>query len=118
MKCLAQVNTTSEHKNFQGDVLLALGYLVSYEHMGFFSVECLSGCACEGIPNHSATHQSHSSIFKFVYFAATQNSHCRLRITSLNQTESGEHKVKFDSIMVATGISSNWVNDMNHVYQS
>ena len=101
----------------KGDVLLALGYLTSYEHMGAFSVACVSGCACTGLRNVSATLDWHASIYKFVYFAASQSAHCRLNITSLRNTLSGEHKVKFDMLMVASGIPARWVDVMNMVFQ-
>ena len=48
-----------------------------------------------------------------MHWAATQHEACQLKITSLPFTVSGEHKVKFDTLMVATGVSSKWVNQMN-----
>ena len=114
---VAQVDTRSSHKNFKGDVLMAVGYLVSYEHMGRFSVACVSGCRCEGVHNISGTHPWTSSIYKFIYFSATQHEHCRLQITSIHDSETGGDKVKFDMLMVATGISGNWVNQMNEMFQ-
>ena len=53
-----------------------------------------------------------------VYWAATQHEACQLKITSLPYTESGEHKVKFDTLMVATGVSSKWVNQMNQMFDA
>ena len=50
-----------------------------------------------------------------VHWAATQHEACQLKITSLPYTSSGEHKVKFDSLMVATGVSSKWVDQMNRM---
>ena len=41
----------------QGEILMGLGYLGSYQHMGSFSVKCQAGCTCEGISNHSASHR-------------------------------------------------------------
>ena len=117
MYCIVQVDTRSPHKNFKGDILLAVGYLVSYEHMGRFSVGCVSGCQCEGVHNISSTHIWHSSIYKFIYFSATQHEHCRLQITSIHDSETGGNKVKVDMLMVATGISANWVNQMNMMFQ-
>ena len=98
-------------------MLLALGYLTSYEHMGAFSVACASGCACEGLHNVSASLNWHASIYKFIYFGASQSAACRLNITSLRNTLSGEHKVKFDMLMVASGIPARWVDTMNMVFQ-
>ena len=41
---------------------------------------------------------------RFVYFPASQHPACRIRVTSLPQTESGEHKVKFDTLMIGTDV--------------
>ena len=112
-----QVNTLSRGSIVKGDILLALGYLTSYEHMGAFSVACVSGCTCEGLRNVSASLDWRASIYKFIYFSASQSAHCRLKITSLRDTTSGEHKVKFDMLMVASGIPAGWVHDMNMVFQ-
>lgn len=193
---------------------MALGYLGSYQHMGSFSVECVAGCACEGVRNHTASHRWPSSYYKMVsnmhrfhtscpwqlccpyaltqvatlsvsiashdkevcrkyqicvrtetavylhlpnrrihkcseeytvkrgcggrqrirvlpvnmfadkltttqvYWAASQHEACQLKITSLPYTESGEHKVKFDALMVATGVSSKWVDQMNYIHDA
>ena len=35
---------------YEGNVVMGVGYLQSYEHMGMFKVECVSGCKCEGKP--------------------------------------------------------------------
>ena len=59
-----------------------------------------------------------SSYQKMVYFAASQAEECQLKISSLHFTESGEHKVKFDTLMVATGISSKWVDQMNTMFDA
>ena len=59
-----------------------------------------------------------SSYQKMVYFAATQAKEYRLKISLLHYTKSGEHKVKFDTLMVATGISSKWVNKMNSMFDA
>ena len=53
-----------------------------------------------------------------VYWAVTQHEACQLKITSLPFTESGEHKVKFDTLMVATGVSSKWVGQMNQMFDN
>ena len=45
---------------------MALGYLASYQHMGSFSVECVAGCVCEGVRNHTASHRWPSSYYKMV----------------------------------------------------
>ena len=64
---LCQVSSVSgKANNQQGEILMALGYLASYQHMGSFSVECIAGCACEGVQNHTASHGWPSSYYKMV----------------------------------------------------
>ena len=113
-----QTDTRSTHKNFDGDVLLAVGYLVSYENMGRFSVGCVSGCLCDGAHNISTSHPWPTSIYKLIYFSATQHEHCRIRVTSIHDDETNGNKVKFDMLMVATGISASWVHQMNFIFQA
>ena len=107
------MDTTSSNpaSDRAGEVLLGLGMLESYEHMGYYSVECVSGCTCAGIPQQSATHSKHTSDYRFVYFTASQHPACRFRVTSLLLTDSGEHKVKFDTLMIGTDIDTSL-----HVY--
>jgi hypothetical protein len=96
-------------------VLVAAGYLVSYEQMGRFSIACVSGCKCDGVHNVSGIHPWHTSVYRFAYFAATQHEQCRLRITSMRYGKQGGNKVKIDTLMVATGVSADWSSHMNNV---
>ena len=83
--------------------------------MGSFSSECVSGCTCEGLKSVSATHEWHSSIYKFAYFAVSQSPACRIRVTSLAQPALSGHKIKFDTLMVASGVGGAWQAQMNVV---
>ena len=40
---LAQINTKKETAH---DVVIGIGFLTSYEHMGMAYLECRSGCKC------------------------------------------------------------------------
>ena len=113
----AQVDTTSSSPaHGRGEeALLALGMLESYEHMGSFSIECVAGCTCEGVAQQSATHASRTSTYRFVYLGVSQHPACRLRVTSLPQTESGEHKVKFDTLMIGTDMVVNLAGFLNYI---
>ena len=42
--CLAQINTK---KDVDHDVVIGIGFLTSYEHMGMAYLECRSGCKCK-----------------------------------------------------------------------
>lgn len=115
---LMQVDTTSQDTTSTGDVLLALGLLKSYAHMGSLSITCVSGCTCKGIPQQSLTHGSHTSEYRFTYFPVSQHKVCRVRVTSLPETQSGEHKVKFDTLMIGSGINSDWADLFNAISSS
>ena len=100
------------------DVLLALGALKSYEHMGYLSIECVSGCACKGIPRQSMAHGTHTSEYRFTYFPVSQHKECRVKVTSLPETDTGEHKIKFDTLMIGSGIDAIWADLFNEVSSS
>ena len=38
-----------------------------------------------------------------------------LQVSSLRKMDSGQHKIKIDTLMVATGVSAKWVEQMNRV---
>ena len=112
-----QVDTRSTHKTIDGDILLAVGYLVSYKNMGRFSLACVSGCRCDGVQNISSSHPWPTSIYKLIYFSATQHAQCRLKVTSIHDADTNGNKVKFDMLMIATGVPASWVNQMNYIFQ-
>ena len=50
-----------------------------------------------------------------MYFPASQHPACRIRVTSLPQTESGEHKVKFDTLMIGTDVHAILAGYLNYI---
>ncbi len=78
-----------------------------------FSVKCIQGCECEGVDKLTTWHNSPSSVYRIIYFAVSQHKHCLLKITSLKESETGEHKIKIDTLMVGSGVSADWVEHMN-----
>eukprot|EP00887_Chlorella_sp_A99_P003009 scaffold9.g3009.t1 len=86
-------------------VTVHLGYTRSWRHMGKASVECVSGCTCK--PNvmegnwerHATLQQSHA-------FEASQAAACRLRVTVINETSSGDHKIILNSVVCGDGRDS------------
>jgi len=72
---------------------VTLEYLVSYEHMGKFAITCVKGCTCERqeVDCHSLQRVSVLAMHKFEASAVDE---CRMLIKVLEQTSSGEHKVK------------------------
>ncbi len=108
----------SKDKASTGDVLLALGLLKSFEHMGSLSIECVSGCTCNGIPQQSMSHVQHTSEYRFTYFPVSQNKECRVKVTSLPESDLGEHKIKFDTLMIGSGINAGWADLFNAISSS
>lgn len=82
--------------------VVTLSYLSSYEHMGQVRVACVAGCDCvqkgeekEGeliIDAHDSEH--HYSVQASAQVNVTQHRHCRLKLTVLERTRSGERKFK------------------------
>ena len=108
-------STVSTLAGYAGNVVMGVGYLQSYQHMGMFKVECASGCKCEGMLGRNANWGSGLSIYQTAYFGVSQSPECQIRIISLPNTTSGEHKIKFDTVLVATGMTerwSEWFNEM------
>jgi hypothetical protein len=82
------------HKN--DSAKLVLTHLISYEHMGQASVECIKGCECrpsiiEG--NHKSPSVPHEHIVH-----VSEHPECEIKVTVLNSTTSGQHKVKLLSV--------------------
>lgn len=95
------INTTAAgQKDKQGDIQIELLYLQSYEHMGTASINCTSGCTCQGatLDGHT-THKS--SQLHVIDFRVSQADACVITVTVLNGTSSGEHKVKVAGIVTS-----------------
>ncbi|PRW61115.1 hypothetical protein C2E21_0584 [Chlorella sorokiniana] len=82
------------------NVAAVLAYLVSYEHMGQAEVSCVSGCNCTTykLDGHITERVSQTSMQTMELSRAEK---CRLRITILNETSSGEHKVKVMGLIIS-----------------
>lgn len=99
-----QIDTRSHDtiidNNNNNDMVLA--YLRSYEHMGKFSVECISGCSCDGMKLNGHWTE-HKSVTEIEIFPVSQHAECEIRVKVLNGSSSGEHKVKLLGVMVMEG---------------
>jgi hypothetical protein len=90
--------------SFQGspaaaNATLKAVFLRSYEHMGAARLECVAGCACDGVEL-----QGHGTERVSVEHTASMNvsqaHECVLRLTVLPESLSGEHKVKLINLAV------------------
>jgi len=87
-------------KENEGAMLLAMAYLKSYEHMGRFRLDCVSGCSCEAreVEGHHTEKDSQTYVAQLL---VSQSARCIIRATVLPETSSGEHKVKISGIMAS-----------------
>lgn len=80
---------------------VSLGYLRSYQHMGAASVECVAGCRCDSTAMEGHWNQ-HATLVQTHEAQVTQAAKCRIRVTILKNTFSGEHKITLVSVMVSS----------------
>lgn len=76
---------------------VVLSYLSSYEHMGMIRVECDANCRCappEGVEVDAHDPGRRVSVQASARVNVTQHRHCRLRLTVVKRTSSGERKFK------------------------
>eukprot|EP00887_Chlorella_sp_A99_P000470 scaffold17.g470.t1 len=85
--------------------LILLGHLASYTGMGQARVECLSGCACNAstLDGHW---QKSASLQVMHAIQVTEHPKCRMRVTILDSSSSGGHKVKLTALVVLAGGTS------------
>lgn len=81
-------------------VLVQLAHLRSYEHMGWAEVTCASNCSCPPtrFNGHTADKTSLLGLHKAY---VTQHEACVLEVKVLEETASGEHKVKLAGAIVS-----------------
>ena len=91
-----------------------LGHLISYEHMGVAAVRCLDECDCGQSEVDAHVPGGKFSVFKAKTFHATRKAAvagaaaqpatcgCKVQLTILPRTGSGEHKFKVLTLMTAT----------------
>ncbi len=115
-----QVDSKNPHARQDGPVktTLALGVLQSYTHMGMGSIRCVSGCICYPETTVFNSHwEQRASLQKWVYFGVSESPDCIIEVTNLQQTTSGEHKLKVQSLGVLpfspedSNLYSMWVHD-------
>eukprot|EP00793_Prasinoderma_coloniale_P005408 PRCOL_00004816-RA len=74
---------------------LKLEYVSSYEHFGVVRLECVSGCVCDTtrVSAH-VVDRAEGSPIRDVELDVTPSAECVVRITLLEETDSGEHYFK------------------------
>ena len=70
-------------------------------HAHTADVTCVSGCACDGFQINAHHPDQHSSQTMLDSGAVTQAAACRMQLTVMQQTTSGEHKFKVVGAIVA-----------------
>ena len=86
---------------------LSLGYLASYENMGWAQVECLGSCSCPvlKIDANSSAHASQEHFETFAVEREVSGSSCILKVTTLYRSSAlnGGHKFKVSSVAWSGG---------------
>ena len=81
---------------------LSLGYLASYEGMGWAQVECLGACSCHRmkIDANSTARASQEHFATIDVERQNEGSGCLLKVSNLNQSSSfgNGHKFKVSSV--------------------
>ncbi|BDA47126.1 hypothetical protein COCOBI_09-5810 [Coccomyxa sp. Obi] len=104
------MDTTSKVQPSKEPVLLILGILKSYQHMGQAVLACESGCTCKPL-EFNAHHTNKESVYHLV----SQSPACVVSITVLQATSSSEHKIRIDMLGISTtGNATVWVRDHSH----
>lgn len=83
----------------QSSSTLSIGYLVSYEKMGTFSVSC-SSCECDRTVIDGHEQSRKVSQMSVAHIKISSHSNCTVHIQTLSQTKSGENKVKINALML------------------
>ncbi|KAL4422279.1 hypothetical protein ABPG75_008476 [Micractinium tetrahymenae] len=86
-------NTSKPGAGPEDKVTLGVAHLKSYEHMGKFSVTCVEGCACDPLTGDGHGTDKWSQL-NFAMLLVSPSDACKLKLIVLNDTQSGEHKVK------------------------
>ncbi|KAL4427673.1 hypothetical protein ABPG75_001762 [Micractinium tetrahymenae] len=95
------LNTCVANHLTSGDfITLGLAMLASYEHMGAYSAACVEGCTCETLIA-DGTSKDHNSQMNFVALLVTAADVCKIKLTVLKETQSGEHKVRLLGILLS-----------------
>lgn len=91
--CSASSSASSGASSSKGTSFVVVSYLASYQHQGKASLSCTGGCTCqEAVLNGHIT--QHYSVPAVAKVQASASAHCRVRLTILRETDSGEHKFK------------------------
>ncbi len=72
--------------------------------MGIAAVSCISGCKCSSFQFDGHTPNSHDSTPEIKGFHVTPHEQCLLEVLILDQTHSGEHKVKLLQVSVLSWV--------------
>ena len=89
------------------EVLVAVGFLHSYEHMGVARMQCASNCSCEPVNVDGQMPQRFSlPYWRAVTVSSDGLGPCVLVITVLKSTHSSEHKVKATALMLSDDLAA------------
>jgi len=101
-----------DHTDASDAPFATVEYLRSYEHMGMANMACADGCECESVTvdahyGRMRTSEHFSSTLKLLPISGSRGqqqsllpAQCKIVVTVLNSTTSGEHKFKLTGLTV------------------
>lgn len=101
-----RVNATAAAGLRDCPVAVQIAHLRSFAHMGWAEVSCLSGCQCAASRFNGHCEEKKSVLVLHRLFVS-QHERCELGVTVLNDTDSGEHKVKVAGAIVSDAAAEN-----------
>ena len=94
---------------------IQLDYLQSYQHMGILRVSCAEGCACEDTTIDAHFSGAKVSVHVSRCIVVTPAQRCVLRLETLQETSSGEHKFLLHELRVSTARAGDMICDASRV---
>uniref|UniRef100_A0A383WNE5 SGNH hydrolase-type esterase domain-containing protein n=1 Tax=Tetradesmus obliquus TaxID=3088 RepID=A0A383WNE5_TETOB len=93
-------SSSSSSSSTTPDMIIWLGYVKSWRHMGSATLSCISGCTCQpavvdGLHGEGNTQQHMAKLF------ATQAEECIVEVKINPWTRSKDHKFKVTGVMVS-----------------
>lgn len=88
---------------------ISVTYISSFEGFGTVKIECLSGCTCEDLTLSAHNKErGEGSPIKTKRIRASQSRRCHVRVTLLEETDSGGHKFKIQEVRTSYNPVRGW----------
>eukprot|EP00798_Chlamydomonas_sp_ICE-L_P017896 gene17896-24288_t len=100
-KLLVKIDSLFDGVPPEEDVTAAIGYLVSYEHMGKARGKCVSGCMCRNFTMNGLSTAKRTSLVSLREFSVSQHKECVVEIELISETDDLAGGTKFKIAQLA-----------------